>query len=163
MKRLDMKQLEFCPGVWPALMADLWRRGGGRRESGAFLLGEAVGIACVVRTWVPYEDIDPTSLHCSYVRLESSAFSRLWTICAERKLEVVADVHTHPKGPRQSLSDRTNPMISLAGHVALIVPRFANGSVLPRDLSFNVYSGSGKWLSYFNDDAASRITLQVGA
>lgn len=154
-----MKRLEFAPGVWPALMTDLHRRGGGRRESGAFLLGKVHETVKTVQEWLPYDELDPKSLNYAYVRLESSAFSRLWAICAERKIEVVADVHTHPMGPRQSPSDRTNPMISLAGHMALIVPRFAGGNVMPRDLSVNVYLGGGKWASRFHEDAASLITL----
>lgn len=155
-----MKRLEFEHGVWSALVADLRRRGGGRRESGAFLLGQATETVGTVKKWVPYDELDPTSLNYSYVRLESTAFSCLWAICTELKLEVVADVHTHPKGPCQSLSDRANPMISRAGHIALIVPGFAHGKVLPRDLSFNVYLGGGKWNSYFYDDADSLIELR---
>lgn len=155
-----MKRLEFAPGVWSALMADLHRRGGGWRESGAFLLRQATETARVVQGWLPYDELDPKSLNYAYVRLESGAFSRLWGICAERKLEVVADVHTHPIGPQQSPSDRANPMISLAGHIALIVPGFARGNVRPMDLSFNVYLGDGKWVSYFQDDAASLIKLR---
>jgi proteasome lid subunit RPN8/RPN11 len=155
-----MNRLEFAPGIWSALMADLRRRGRGWRESGAFLLGHAKDTVRVVQAWLPYDELDPQSHNYIYVRLESTAFSRLWAICAERKLEVVADVHTHPMGPRQSTSDRTYPMISLAGHIALIVPRFGRGNVRPTDLSFSVYLGGGKWVSYFHEDAASLIKLQ---
>lgn len=155
-----MKRLKFAPGVWPALMADLHRRGGERRESGAFLLRQTSEVDGAVDTWLPYDELAPESLNYAYVRLESSAFSRLWAICAERKLEVIADVHTHPKGPRQSLIDRANPMISLAGHIALVVPRFARGNVMPRSVSFNIYLGGGKWVSYLRKNAASLITLR---
>ena len=154
-----MTRLEFAHGIWPALMTDLYQRGGGRRESGAFLLGQVHETSNAVHEWLPYDELDHKSLNYAYVRLESSAFSRPWAICAARKLDVVADVHTHPKGPCQSASDRANPMISLAGHMALIVPRFAGGNVVPRDLSVNVYLGSGKWASRFREDAASLITL----
>jgi len=155
-----MKPLEFAPGIWSSLMTDLYRRGGGWRESGAFLLRQAEETAPVVQGWLPYDELDPNSLKYAYVRLETYAFSRLWDICTEMKLEVVADVHTHPKGPRQSLSDRANPMISLSGHIALIIPNFAQGNVKPRDVSFNVYQGGGVWNSYFQEDAASMIKLR---
>lgn len=154
-----MKRLEFAPGVWSVLMTDLHRRGGGRRESGAFLLGRVNNTSKLVHEWLPYDELDPKSINYDYVRLESSAFSRLWAICADRKLEVVADVHTHPLGPRQSLSDRANPMISRVGHIALIVPRFAGGYVTPKDLSVNLYLGGRRWASHFDEDAASLITL----
>ena len=49
----------------------------------------------------------------------------LWDICKRRGLTVVADVHVHPGGAGQSDSDRDHPMISRAGHIALILPDFA--------------------------------------
>jgi proteasome lid subunit RPN8/RPN11 len=151
--------LEFAFGVWPALMDDLRRRGGGARESGAFLLGHRREGMRVVTRWLAYEQLDPAALNFEYVRLESAAFGRLWDACASLGVEPVGDVHTHPFGPRQSESDRKHPMISLAGHVALIVPRFAQGRVLPIDVSVNVYQGGGRWESHFEHEAQARIAL----
>lgn len=151
--------LEFAPGVWPALMEDLRRRGGGVRESGAFLLGcQRIGVR-VVTQWLPYEQLDPAALNFEYVRLTSAAFGRLWDACAASGLEPVADVHTHPFGPRQSRSDRAHPMISLARHVALVVPHFAQGGIQPLDVSVNVYLGDGRWESHFEREAQARIAL----
>ena len=154
-----MKPLEFRPGVWEGLMADLRERGRGRRESGAFLLGRRSDSTKVVEQWLPYEELDSGALKFEYVRLGTSAFSRLWEECVSRGLEVVADVHTHPKLPGQSPSDRANPMISLAGHIALIVPWFARGPVRPSDVSVNVYLGAGNWKSHFRREAAALIKL----
>ena len=154
-----MKPHEFLPGVWPGLMADLRRRGNGRRESGAFLLGRCLESRKIVEQWVPYEELDPAALNFEYVRLGMSAFSKLWDECASRGLEVVADVHTHPKLPGQSPSDRANPMISVAGHIALIVPWFASGQVRPSDVSVNVYLGAGAWKNHLRQDAAALINL----
>lgn len=151
--------LEFAPAVWPALIEDLRRRGRGVRESGAFLLGRRDAGVRTVTQWLPYEDLDPKALKFDYVRLESNAFSRLWDACAAKGLEPVADVHTHPFGPRQSKSDREHPMISLTGHVALIVPCFAQGRVAPADVSVNVYLGGGRWESHFEREAQARIAL----
>lgn len=156
---MNSKLLEFAPGVWLALIEDLRRRGRGVRESGAFLLGSQRAGVRVVTQWLPYEQLDPAALNFEYVRLESAAFGRLWDACAARGLEPVADVHTHPFGPRQSGSDREHPMISLAGHVALIVPHFAEGRILPVDVSVNVYLGGGRWKSHFEREAQARIVL----
>ena len=60
--------------------------------------------------------------------LRGGAFAKLWSMCREKKLTVAADVHTHPAGAAQSSSDRTNPMISRDGHIAIIVPRFCGRS-----------------------------------
>lgn len=123
------------------------------------MLGHITDAARIVEQWLAYEDLDPEALNFEYVRLGTSAFSRLWEECDARQLEVVADVHTHPMGPGQSRSDRANPMISLAGHHALIVPWFARGNIQPSDVSVNVYLGGGAWKNNFRSDAAGLINL----
>lgn len=152
-----MKRLEFLPEVWKGLMADLHRRGGDRRESGAFLLGQVTQDAKIVSEWVSYEDLDPASRKHAIIRLDTCAFPRLWQVCADREVQVLADIHTHPGRPIQSRSDRAYPMLALTGHIALIAPRFARGTVKPSDVSFNVYAGGGRWNSYYGANAASLI------
>ena len=138
-------------------MLDLKQRGHGRRESGAFLLAEVSRNDRIVRAWMPYDMLAPESLAYAYVRLESEAFSRLWTWCTKHGMEVVADVHTHPKGPAQSMSDRVHPMVALHGHVALIVPWFAQRNPRPFDCSSNIYLGNGKWANFYREQAEKHI------
>lgn len=138
-------------------MDDLRQRGQGWRESGAFLLADAVRRDRVVRSWIPYGVLSPQSLAYPYIRLEPAAFARLWSACRENQLEVVADIHTHPGGPRQSPSDRAHPMVALPGHVALIAPRFALHDPRPIDCSFNVYLGNHLWVSLLRRDAETHI------
>jgi hypothetical protein len=57
------------------------------------------------------------------------------------------------------MSDKANPMISQAGHIALIVPNYAQGKVMPSDVSLNVYQGARQWNSFFGHDAQRRIRL----
>ncbi len=156
---MNCNPLEVPAPMWKALIDDLRQRGFGKRESGAFLLGTMDGDIRRVQAWVPYDVLDANALTAGYVRLDTSAFTRLWAICAEKHLTVVADVHTHPEGPGQSRSDRANPMISQAGHIALIVPKFARGRVAPRDVSVNIYLGSKQWASFFKRDAQVLVRL----
>lgn len=149
--------IEFAPDIWAGLMEDLRVRGRGERESGAFLLAAADADSPLVTSWLPYDELAPESMAVAYVRLEPDAFTRLWAFCAEKKVKVVADIHTHPKGPGQSFSDKKHPMLAFPGHVALIAPWFAQRSPKPHDVSLNVYQGGGKWLNYYRGDAASRI------
>lgn len=156
---MNSSQLEISASLWTELIADLRRRGGGARESGAFLLGAVDGAVRRVEAWVPYDELDLNALTYDYVRLDTAAFARLWSKCSELGMVVVADVHTHPGSPRQSNSDRVNPMVSQAGHIALIVPNFARGQVAPRNLSVNVYMGDKRWESFFNRDAQARVRV----
>lgn len=154
-----MMPLEFPRRTWTALMMDLRQRGQSRRESGAFLLGNICQGVKAVHDWLPYDELDPSSLNYDYVRLSSESFSRLWLTCEQRGLQVVADVHTHPLGPAQSPSDRANPMVSVAGHIALIVPRFATDDVEPTDVSVNIYLGSKRWMSFLGPDTSRFIQI----
>ena len=155
---MNLPLLEMSTALWAAVLADLRRQSRGVRESGCFLLGN-LGETRTALEFVAYDELDPDSLNYRYVRLETETFAKLWTRCEERGLTVVADVHTHPFGPAQSRSDRANPMIALPGHLALIVPSFAKGEVLPQDLSVNVHLGASQWSSHFGADAAARLSL----
>lgn len=155
----SVKPLNFAPGVWQGLMDELRQRGRGCRESGAFLLGTETAEAKSVETWLAYDDVDPQSLNFAYVRLGSEAFSKLWLHCSRLGFSVVGDVHTHPRGPGQSLSDKANPMISISGHMALIVPRFAQGQVQTSDVSLNVYLGAKRWMNLHGKAAAAAINI----
>jgi hypothetical protein len=70
-------------------------------------------------------------------------------------MRVIADVHTHPgAGVQQSSVDAANPMIARAGHVAVILPFFAQRAGTPRHAGVHVYEGARRWKSHFATDAA---------
>jgi proteasome lid subunit RPN8/RPN11 len=132
--------------LWRRLLASLRERGRhGRRESGAFLLGRRRDGRARITEFVLYDDLDPHCLDTGIVRFDGSYFGDLWRICKERDLKVVADVHTHPAGSQQSDSDRDHPMITSAGHIALIVPYFAVPPVRRVDVGMYRYLGAKRW------------------
>ena len=139
------------------LISELARRAGGLRESGAFLLARADSGSRRVTSIVYYDDLDPSALDGG-VALFAPAFGRLWSICAAVGLRVVGDVHTHP-GPhtKQSDIDRDNPMVARVGHVAIIVPNLAAGTVRPVDVGVHRYRGDDGWSSFFGRKAEGMI------
>lgn len=147
--RLFAPQLELSCSwlLWRRLTVKLRERGRGEnRESGAFLLGyvEPKGAARIT-DFVLYDDLDPHSLDSGIVRFDGKYFGRLWSICRERELTVVADVHVHPDVSEQSNSDRAYPMVSQAGHIALILPRFARPPIFREEIGIYRYLGGGAW------------------
>ena len=66
-------------------------------------------------------------------------------MCASKRLTVVADVHTHPGDPGQSGSDKANPIVARAGHIALIIPDFASWPVRRRSIGIYRYLGAARW------------------
>jgi len=134
--------------LWQKLLKDLRMRGRGRsRESGAFLLGYRYAGRIRIVDFVLYDDLDPNCLETGIVRFDGRYFGALWKICKDRKLSVVADIHVHPGSSQQSESDRQNPMISSAGHIAFIIPRFVNPPVRISQLGIYRYQGGKRWLS----------------
>jgi len=132
--------------LWQRLCDDLRRRcGAASRESGAFLLGYATGDRRRIVDYVLYDELDPHSLDSGIVRFDGRYFSDLWAICKARGLSVVADIHVHPGVAEQSNSDRNNPMISLNGHVALILPDFAREPIAREDVGIFRYLGRKQW------------------
>lgn len=135
-----------CPRrMWRRILRELHARGEDVHEAGVFLLGRERRGRLEVAEAVFYDDLDPTAYSTGVCVLQGSAFAKLWALCRERKLTVVADVHTHPGRAVQSESDRTNPMVARAGHVAIIVPNFATHAPPPADLGVYEYLGNHDW------------------
>jgi proteasome lid subunit RPN8/RPN11 len=144
---------------WQALVAELGRRGGGRRESGAFLLADRDGEQRTITRIVFFDDIDPSCL-TGGINLNGLAYSRLWDICSAERRRVIADVHTHPTDRvTQSSIDAANPMIAQPGHVALIIPRFATHPVRAHHVGVHRYEGAG-WHSWTGAEAARRLFIR---
>src|SRR5215469_6918024 len=100
--------------LWMRLLRQLRKRGGGYRESGAFLLGKT-GSRRVSR-FICYDDLDEHALDSGIVTVHAIGFVRLWDICKKKNMRVLADIHTHPTGwIDQSESDRTHPMVAQPG------------------------------------------------
>jgi hypothetical protein len=148
MRRLFAPQHELSCSwlLWRRLVSRLRERGRGRsRESGAFLLGRRADGRARIVDFVLYDDLDPRCQDTGIVRFDGRHFGALWDRCKVRGLTVVADVHVHPGGAQQSDSDQAHPMISRAGHIALILPQFAAGRLPRRDIGLYRYLGGKRW------------------
>ncbi|MGC9955072.1 MAG: hypothetical protein ABSD21_12450, partial [Rhizomicrobium sp.] len=95
----------------------------------------------------PYDLIDLECLR-GHILFDGSKMDLVWQECRSRSLQVVGDVHTHPGGYGQSSVDRANPMIPERGHIALIIPNFANRPYLPGEIGIYEFRGNGKWTDH---------------
>jgi proteasome lid subunit RPN8/RPN11 len=135
-----------CPGrLWHAVTRELDRRGERVHEAGVFLLGRTRGERREVTDVVFYDDLDPNAYSTGVCVLHAPAFAKLWSLCRERELTVVADVHTHGGRAIQSEADRTNPMVARAGHVGVILPDFAVAPIRWDQVGIYEYRGSHHW------------------
>jgi hypothetical protein len=142
---MDKNKLVIPRKQWLDGLSDLHRRGAETHESGAFLLGTCAGATGRVTKWVFYDDLDPSAYSSGVCVLYADAFDQLWNICRSAGLEVLADIHTHGGSPQQSVSDRENPMIACAGHLALIIPNFARGPHWRHRMGLFCYEGEHRW------------------
>lgn len=143
----NSKSIKCSLWRWWCICHQLKKRGHGTHESGAFLLGKETGSSKCITSAVYYDDIDPKALSTGIVRLRGGATSEVWRICRENGLQVIADVHTHPGGAGQSNSDKKHPMVSMDGHVALILPHFAEAPFTFSEVGVYRYCGAKTWSS----------------
>lgn len=138
-------RLVCSPRVWNPGVDELRRRTRGRRESGAFLLGSPDGRTRRIQQFLFYDDVDPHCFDNGIVEFDGNKFGLVWKKCRELKMTVLADVHVHPGHYGQSQTDRDNPMIAEAGHLAFIIPNYAGRHRLPGRIGVYEYLGSRRW------------------
>lgn len=143
-----------CPRrLWRHVLEELDRRGERLHEAGVFLLGVERSSRLEVKDAVFYDELDPAAYDTGACVLYGDAFAKLWTLCRERGLAVIADAHTHGGAAIQSYEDRTNPMIARAGHVGIIVPNLAKPPVKHTALGVYQYRGDHEWTNRTGRDA----------
>jgi proteasome lid subunit RPN8/RPN11 len=156
---LTVPAIRCARARWADGVTQLARRGAGVRESGAFLLGQREGPNATIEGFAYYDDLEPGCLDAGMVVLTGAAYGPLWALCRSTGRTVVADVHTHPRRARQSDLDRRHPMIANAGHVAIIVPDYAQHAVALAELGVYLYRGGHAWLDYSGPSAADVLIL----
>src|SRR5690349_4485121 len=102
--------------VWKTLIKQLKYRGNnGKRETGAFLLGNRNTSEII--SFICYNDLDPHAFDSGIIIFNGDGYIPLWEYCIKYHLKVLADVHTHPgEWTGQSDSDMRHPMIAQKGH-----------------------------------------------
>jgi proteasome lid subunit RPN8/RPN11 len=138
-------RISCARSLWMRILAELARRGEGRHEAGAFLLGPTGAGRRRVCDVIYYDELEADAYSTGVCILHGEAFAKLWGQCRQKRLTVVGDVHTHQGLATQSEADRTNPMIARSGHVAVIVPNFARGRFKHRKLGIYEYRGEHEW------------------
>lgn len=159
----SLPELSCSSALWRQLLDVLRERGQhGKRESGAFLLGERTNSHSRILQFEAYDDLDPHSLDRGIVHFDGRFYGALWERCRQSGLLVVADVHTHPFGSGQSPSDRTHPMIAAASHIALILPRFAMGQLPLEEIGMYRYLGARRWHTVPITERANFLLIDDG-
>jgi len=148
--------------LWRRLAAHLCERGRREtRESGAFLLGfQEPGQPAWIVDFILYDDLDPHSLDTGIIRFDGRHFGKLWAICRERRLTVVADVHASgrlgAKRVRQGASDGDAGGPYRTHHAALR----ARAPIRCEEIGIYRYLGNQAWQTVTR--AQRRVFLHIG-
>lgn len=130
---------------WRTMLDELAARGGGQKESGAFLLGRRGGRRPKVTHVAYFDDVEPASLNGA-VHLTTVGYTRLNALCRQLGVEVLADIHTHPGDYIcQSSIDEDNPLVAIPGHLAIIVGEYAQYGATLADVGCYRYDGDDGW------------------
>ncbi len=149
--------------LWASMIFDLRRRGGGLRESGAFLLGRDDGDPARVSNYICYDDVDPDAYQQGVIAFHADGCAALWRHCRAKQVQLLIDVHTHP-GPdvRQSSIDERHPMLPVVGHTAMIVPNFARtGWWSLNAIGVYEYLGGFQWHTHLPSAPGRRVKLSL--
>jgi proteasome lid subunit RPN8/RPN11 len=149
--------------LWANVILDLRRRGGGVRESGAFLLGLDEHDPARVTSYICYDDVDPDAYQQGAIAFHANGCAALWQVCRNKQLQLLIDVHTHP-GPdvRQSSIDERHPMLPIVGHTAMIVPNFGRTAWWSLDaVGVYEYLGGFRWRMHAAAASNRRVRLSL--
>lgn len=149
--------------LWVEVLTQLRRRGAGRGESGAFLLGRQRDNTPRVTAFACYDDLDPQSQQYGAIAFHAAGYAALWAHCKAENLRVLADIHTHPgRNVMQSIIDQKNPMLPVTGHTALIVPNFGCTPWWTlRGVGVYEYLGDFKWQNHNGHNQPPRVRLTL--
>jgi proteasome lid subunit RPN8/RPN11 len=149
--------------LWARLIFDLRRRGARQRESGAFLLGTKRLNSGRVTSYLCYDDLDPRALLSGAIAFHAVGYASLWQYCRENRLDVLADVHTHPgTDVHQSDIDQQHPMVPARGHTAMIIRNFGYTAWWSLSaVGMYEYLGNFKWTTHTLSEAPRRISLAM--
>lgn len=157
----SLKKIRIPLWTWRCLVRELKRRGNGERETGAFLLGCVNGHTSRVEAVLYYDDLDPAALETGMVTFHGAGYAALYDHCRQHKLDVIADIHTHPgRDVRQSGIDRRKPMLPTPGHTAMIAPRYGDTSPWSlKEVGVYEYLGHFQWRTHSIHGGIPRVSL----
>jgi hypothetical protein len=149
--------------LWAGVIFDLRRRGGGLRESGAFLLGRNDADPARVSSYICYDEVDPDAYQMGAIAFHANGCAALWRHCREKQAQLLIDVHTHPTWDvRQSPIDERHPMLPVLGHTAMVVPDYARTRWWSlKSVGVYEYLGGFRWRSHLPCAPDRRVKLSL--
>ena len=148
-------------GLWLETWDGLRARGQGEREAACVWGGTRSGHVERAEHVAFIDDHGPVNAHkLSHVAFPDTVYRCLEHL-RERRLVVVADVHTHPElWVGLSPADAANPIEFRVGLLAFVLPRFALGAPALNVTGVHEYVGDRRWRRIGEHEVARRISIE---
>lgn len=158
------RMLFVARALWQATWAGLRERGGGVREAACVWLGTRSGTVEHAFDVVYLDDLPGTTARRVQHRTSREGVDMLLACARDRKMSLVADIHTHP-GRRVDLSeiDQAHPIEFRVGLLALVLPHFATTEPDITTIGLHEYAGDGRWHTMRGTEVVARLSLSSPA
>lgn len=155
------KPLFISSELWERTWLGLRARGYGQREAACVWAGESSDLEERVSEVIFLDDLPGVESFALQHRTTRKATAVLFEQLREKRLSIVADVHTHPEEwVDLSWVDKAHPIEYRPGLTALVLPGYATGAPSLKETGVHVYLGDGEWrhLKGFRAQMKVRIT-----
>lgn len=147
--------------LWTSTWNGLQERCAGGNEAACVWLGSRDSDAERALEVVYLDDLPGTVGYRLQHRTSRVAVSMMLELARDKKMSIVADLHTHPSDwVDLSEVDRANPIEYRIGLLALVLPSCALGLADIGRTGVHEYTGSGNWKTFGPDEHAMRVVIE---
>lgn len=154
------KFISISSELWTRTWTRLRAHGDGQREAACIWAGDSSDHEERVTDVIFLDDLPGVEAFALQHRTTRKATEALFTQLRDKKLSIIADVHTHPADwVELSWIDRAHPIEYRPGLTAIVLPHYATSSPNLETIGVHVYLGDGQWRQLDGDEAKSKVRV----
>lgn len=151
-----------------SIPSELWRRtwtrlrahGDGQREAACIWAGDSSDHEERVTDVIFLDDLPGVEAFALQHRTTRKATGALFAMLHDKKLSIIADVHTHPQDwVDLSWIDKAHPIEYRPGLTAIVLPNYAVGVPSLETVGIHIYLGDGQWRQLDREQAKSKVRV----
>ena len=155
-----MKPIYLPQEVWTNTWLGLRERSMSEKESLCVWAGVRQDNYSRVEEIIFLDDLPGVESFALFHRVPRPAVKQLFKILLDKKLEFIADVHTHPEDwVGLSLTDQSHPIEFRIGFVSVVLPFYAASEPMLTKVGVHEYVGESQWRTYINDEISEKLKI----
>lgn len=152
--------MSISPELWQRTWMKLRSHGDGQREAACVWAGVRSEHEERVTEVIFLDDLSGVEAFPLQHKTTRKATAALFAQLRDKKLSIIADVHTHP-GDWVDLSwiDKAHPIEYRPGLTAIVLPNYATTEPSLETIGIHSYLGDGQWRQLEGDQAKSKVRI----